>query len=154
MNKIKKIWKENKIAVLFAIVVILIIVVLLLMIMPLYSSRSGSDYGDRLEGIKDVAIEDSVNSEIEEYFKSTEKTKSVKTNLKGKLYNITITVNDGVDVNEIADISNDVLSKFDEQQLKFYDIQIFIKNDNEESPRSIVGYKNKNTDTFIWTNNK
>lgn len=154
MNKIKKLWKENKITVLFVIVIILILLVLFLMVFPLYSKKSGSDYGNRLDGIKEVAIKDSVNNEIEEYFKSTGKTKSVSTNLKGKLYNINITVNEGIDVNEIADISNDSLSKFSEKQLKFYDIQIFIKTDNEENPRSIVGYKNKNTDTFIWTNNK
>lgn len=150
----KKLWKENKITILFAIVVILILLVLFIMIFPLYSTRSGSDYGDRLDGIKDVAIDDNVNSKIESYFESTEKVKSVKTNLKGKLYNIIITTNDDVSVNEIADISNEVISNFDEKQLKFYDIQIFISSTSDSETKSIVGYKNKNTDEFIWTNNR
>ena len=58
----KKLWKENKIVILFAIVVTLILLVLFLMIYPLYSTRSGNEYGDRLEGIKEVAINDNVNS--------------------------------------------------------------------------------------------
>jgi len=150
----KKLWKENKIVILFAIVVTLILLVLFLMIYPLYSTRSGNEYGDRLEGIKEVAINDNVNSEIKSYFESTEKVKSVKTNLKGKLYNITLTTNDGVSVNEIADISDNITTNFDEEQLKLYDIQIFISSTNENETKSIVGYKSKNTDKFIWTNNR
>ena len=154
MSKIKNIWKENKIAVLFFTVVILIILVLFLMIYPLYSTRSGDEYGDRLDGIKDVALKDSVNDDIEKYFEDTGKTKTVKANLKGKLYNIYIKVNDDVDVNEIADLSANIFSNFDEDQLKFYDIQIFIVNENVENPKTIVGYKNKKSENFIWTNNK
>lgn len=150
---IKNIWKNNKITVLFVGVVLLIIIIFFLMIFPLYSTRSGSDYGNRLEGIEDVAIKDNVNDKIESYFKETEKVSKVKANLKGRLYNVTITVKEGIDINEIINITPDVLSNFNEDQLKYYDFQIFITSNNEES-KTVVGYKSKNSENIVWTNNK
>lgn len=151
---IKKIWKENKIVVLFVGVILLIILVFFLMIFPLYSTRSGSDYGNRLDGIEDVAINDSVNDDVESYFENTDKVKKVTTNLKGKLYNITITVKDGVDINEVIDLSPEFLSNFDDEQLKYYDFQIFITATIGEETKTVVGYKSKNSENLIWTNNK
>lgn len=151
---IKKIWKENKIAVLFVSVILLIILVFFIMIFPLYSTRSGSDYGNRLDGIEEVAIKDDTNDEIESYFKDTDKVEKVSTNLKGRLYNIVITVSDGVDINEIINIAPDALSKFDEDQLKYYDFQIFITGKVGEETKTVVGYKSKNSESVIWTNNR
>ena len=151
---VKKLWKENKITILFVGIIILIILIFFLMIFPLYSTKSGSDYGNRLDGIKEVAINNETNEEVKSLFEDTEKVSKVKVNLKGKLYNITITVNDDVDVNEVANISNDVLSKFDEDQLKYYDFQIFITNNSEDNTKTVVGYKSKNSEGIVWTNNK
>ncbi len=151
---IKKIWKENKIAVLFVGVILLIILVFFIMIFPLYSSRSGSDYGNRLDGIEEVAIKDDTNDAIESYFKDTGKVEKVSTNLKGKLYNIVVNVSEGVDINEVINLAPEALSNFDEDQLKYYDFQIFITAKVDEGTKTVVGYKSKNSENVIWTNNK
>lgn len=150
----KKLWKNNKIALLFAFVIIVMIVILAIMILPLYSSRSGSEYGTRLEGIEDVTINKSVSSDIKSLYNDTGKVNKVKTDLKGKIYNILVYVNDGVDLNEFVDFSNQALAKFDEEQLKYYDIQFFIISTSEENEKTIVGYKNKDSETISWTNNR
>ena len=150
----KSLWKNNKIAILFCFVIIVMVTVLAILILPLYSSRSGSVYGNRLDGIKKVAIKDSTDNEIEKIYLGTEKVKKVKTDLKGKIYNILVYVNDGVDLNEFMNISNDVLTKFEEKQLKYYDIQFFIISNSEENKKTIVGYKNKDSEYISWTNNK
>ena len=122
----KKFWKNNKIAVLFASVIILIIIIFSLMVFPLYSSRSGSKYGNRLDGIKSVEIKDKTNKEIKDLFKDNDKVKKVTTTLKGKIYNILVTANDGVNPSDLTSICNESLGKLSEEQIKYYDIGAFL----------------------------
>jgi len=150
----KKLWANNKIAILFIIVIIVMIVILALMIFPLYSSKSGSVYGKRLEGIEKVKIEKSVSNNIKKTYEETEKIEKITTDLKGKIYNILVYVKDGVDLNEFIDFSPSILSNFDEEQLKFYDIQFFLISNSEENKKTIVGYKNKDSESISWTNNR
>ena len=104
MKKLKRLWKNNKIAVLFVSVILLIIIILLLMILPLYSSRSGSVYGNRLDGIKDVAIEKTENEKIKEIFKNVESVNSVTIDLKGKILNIIVNVKEGNNVSDLINV--------------------------------------------------
>lgn len=150
----KRLWKNNKIAILFISVIILMIAIFSLMVFPLYSSRSGSKYGNRLDGIKAVEIKDKLNKEIKDTVKQNDKVKKVSTTLKGKIYNILITTNDGVNPNDLTSVCNDVLGKFDEEQIKYYDIQFFITSKIEKETKVIVGYKNKDSENISWTNNK
>ncbi|MBE6153002.1 MAG: hypothetical protein E7166_02070 [Firmicutes bacterium] len=150
----KKLWKNNKITILFITVIIVMISVLAALVFPLYSSRGGSVYGKRLDGIKDVKIENSLSNNIKDAYKNTEKVKKVTTDLKGKIYNILVYVNDGVDLNEFVDFSNGILSNFEEEQLKFYDIQFFLISDSDENKKTIIGYKNKDSESISWTNNR
>jgi len=149
----KKFWKNNKIAILFAGVIILMIVIFSLMVFPLYSSRSGSKYGNRLDGIKEVEIKNKTKKEIEEIFKNNDNVKKITISLKGKIYNIVVTLNDGVNPSDFTDTCNEALGKFDEDQIKYYDIQFFVTSKLEET-KSIIGYKNKNSEYISWTNNK
>jgi len=154
MKKLKKIWKNNKIAVLFSIVLILILVIVFLMIYPLYSTKSGSDYGNRLDGIKNVAIEDSINNDIKSYFKEDERIEKVTTNLKGKLYNVVLITKNDVPTNEIVDKIPEMFNKFSEEQLSFYDFQVFITTKIGKDEKTIIGYKNKKSESIVWSNNK
>ena len=154
MKKLKKLWKNNKIVILFTVIMILILAIGFLMIYPLYSTKSGSDYGNRLEGIKEVAIKNSVNEDIKSYLKEDERIKKVSVNLKGKLYNIVLTLKDETPINEIADKVPEIFTNFSEEQLGFYDFQIFISGKNGEEEKTIIGYKNKKSESIMWSNNK
>lgn len=150
----KKFLKNNKIAIIFITVIIIIVSILAVMILPLYSSKSGSVYGTRLDGIDSVKIGKDVKTNIEKSYMDTEKIEKVTQDLKGKIYNILVHVKDGVDLNEFVDFSSGVLSNFDEKQLKYYDIQFFLISNSEESKKTIVGYKNKDAEAISWTNNR
>lgn len=154
MKKLRKIWKNNKITVLFSIVIILILVIGFLMIYPLYSSKSGSDYGNRLDGIEKVAIKNDITKNIKAYFNQDEQVEKININLKGKLYNIVIILKDEILVNEFADKIPEIFTNFDEEQLLFYDFQIFITGKLGEEEKTIIGYKNKKSESIIWSNNK
>ena len=150
----KKLWKNNKIAILFGSVIILMIVIFSLMVFPLYSSRTGSVYGNRLSGIKKVQIKAKTTDEIKDIFKNNDNVKNVKTVLKGKIYNIVVTTNNDVNPSDLENVCNEALGKFNEEQLKYYDIQFFISSKIEEESKVIVGYKNKDSENISWTNNK
>lgn len=150
----KKLWKNNKITILFVGVIILILVIFSLMVFPLYSSRSGSKYGNRLDGIKKVEIKDKLNNKIKDIFENNDKVKEINTVLKGKIYNVLITLNDGVNPSDLTGVCNEALGMFDENQIKYYDIQFFITSKLDEKTKVIVGYKNKDSENISWTNNK
>lgn len=150
----KKFLKNNKIVLLFVFVILVMTITLAVMILPLYSSRSGDEYGKRLAGIKNVPIGKQVSNDIKSLYKDTGRVQKVKTDLKGKIYNILVYVNDGVDLNEFIDLSNNAITKFSEDHLKYYDIQIFIISTSEENKKTIVGYKNKDSMYISWTNNR
>lgn len=149
----KKLWKNNKIAVLFTVVVIVIIVAIALIVFPLYSTRSGDEYGNRLEGIEEVKISDDTTSAIKEIFTNTSKVQKTNIYLKGKIYNIFVYVNDDVNVSDLTAQCDEALTKLDEEQLKYYDVQFFIKNSGENA-KTIVGYKSKSSNSISWTHNK
>ena len=51
--------------------------------------------------------------------------------------------------------ANKTLSYFTAEQKEYYDIQVLIKSDSEESEvYPIIGAKHKTSTAFIWTENK
>ena len=150
----KKLWKNNKIAVLFISVIVLIILIFSLMVFPLYSSRSGSKYGNRLEGIEKIQIKTKTTNEIKEIFKNNDNVKEVNTILKGKIYNISVTLKDETNPSDLTGLCNEALGKLSEKQIKYYDVQFLISSKIGEDTKVIFGYKNKDSESISWTNNK
>lgn len=158
MKKIINIWNNNRILCLFILVSLTIITVFLSMILPMYS-KSGDKYGNRLVGIEDVKIDSDIKKDIEKLYESNENIEKIKTTLKGKIYNVLITLKDNTDVNLVVTDLEKVIDVFTAEQLNYYDIQIFIssKIDSEEEEnktKTIVGYRNSQKEGFSWTNNR
>ena len=51
--------------------------------------------------------------------------------------------------------TNLVVDSFSKSEKKFYDLQIYLEeeNPNEESKYPKIGYKHKTKDEFVWSNN-
>ena len=45
-----------------------------------------------------------------------------------------------------------ILEKFSEEEIKFYDFQFFIKN--EEANYNLIGYKNKKNEELSWSHDE
>ena len=73
--------------------------------------------------------------------------------LKGKLANFIIVVNDDVDRVNATGLSDKILSGFDDNIKSFYDFQILIKTESESEIFPIIGYKHISSLNFVWTNN-
>ena len=81
--------------------------------------------------------------------------KSVKYNLQGRLIYIIMEVANDTALEVSKGYANKTLSYFTAEQKEYYDIQVLIKSDSEESEvYPIIGAKHKTSTAFIWTENK
>lgn len=115
---------------------------------------SGNEYGNRLKGIEKVSFSDKEIKKLEEEIKKRDKIKKVSVDIKGKLINIIITVEDA-DIADIKDYCKEKLELFDEEELSYYDIQFLLQEEKEKEDTKYpsIGYKHKTSSEIKWSNN-
>lgn len=147
--------KKNKLTVFIIVIFVLIVIVGAYLYNLLFSSGSREAYGNRLDGIENVEIKDKQYDSIEKKLKENEGVTKVTASLQGKIVNIIITVKDEVTKDTAKNIATLSLEEFDEEQLKFYDIQIFVKKDNETlNDFPIIGYKQNGKTGLTWSKDR
>lgn len=147
MNFIKK----NKLLTIFLGLVIISIILVVILLSQLIGSNKNDEYGDRLNGIEKVEITSDTKNQLEKEIANEELVTKVKYDLKGRLINIVLNVKDEKEIDSVKEVGNKILSYFDEKQLSYYDIQILVSSDNEESEKyPIIGYKHKTRDAINW----
>lgn len=115
------------------------------------SNDTTAIYGDRLEGIEEVALSKSKKEDIESGIKEVGNNKSAKVTIRGKIINVVITINDDTTRDSAKGLADKVLEKLSEEEKKFYDIQVFIKKDVEDAQLPIIGYHHHKKTGFSWT---
>lgn len=149
-----KYFKKNKWVLIpisvFIIVMIFAIIGIINLVVP---NDSKNLYGNRLDGIENYKIDEGAVATIKEELIATEKVKEVNYDLKGKLINFIITVNEETDRVTASSLTDKILNGFDENIKKFYDFQVFIKTEAESEIFPIIGYKHVTSINFVWTNN-
>ncbi len=150
MKFFKKHMKES----IFLTVFLVIIFTCLITFIVMWFGGNGDKYGTRLDGIKDVPLSDAYLDEISSEVKNEKIVSKVTVDVEGRLVNFIITVNDNTSEKDAKDLSDIVKDNFTEDELAFYDIQIFIvdSGSNKESIYPIIGYKHKTSDGFVWSN--
>ncbi len=150
MNKIKKIWTENKVLFVLGVILIVCLIVFLGVSIKYFYGSNTNKYGSRLDSIKDTPLSEELFKDIESKLKENEKVSKVTSNLQGKVVYITITFNDGTTLDDAKKIAEEVIPLFNEDELKLYDIELTIKS-NEFT---LMGAHNSNgSGTTVWANN-
>lgn len=145
-----KFFKEHKLLTGLIIVFMIIIIGLIILISMLSGKTGNNEYGNRLDDIEKYEIGKSQISEIEEGLSSLEGVTSATYHLEGKLVNVIMDVEDTLAVDTAKSYANKVLEYIDDEQKAYYDIQIFITSDNEESENyPIILSKSKNSEGLI-----
>jgi len=151
-----KLIKKNK----FMIVVICVVLIILLtsfysIVRLLFPNLGAPVYGNRLENIENRIISTDKQKEIVGNLKLNDIVADANIDIRGLLINIMVDVKDGTDVTIAKNIGAKVLNEFSNEKKEFYDIQIFITKeaDEENTLYPIIGYKNKLSPNFVWTNN-
>ncbi len=142
--------KNNKI--LIALILIAVIMFSTILIIIFSNLSSGNDeYGNRLDEIEKYPITDEVINNIKNEISSLEKVKSINYNLEGRLINFVIKVEDDLIVSEAKNYSEKILENFSDDIKSYYDIQILIDSNIDESENyPIIGYKHKTSDSLVW----
>ena len=142
--------KKQKRMILIGIIVVVVILGLLFL-KSLFFVKQDRVYGNRLDGIEDVEVSESVMNEMASVFKDVEGVKSTDARENGKIINLLIDVEDTTDFNKLKEASNEVYKKLDKDQRKFYDVQVFFFGGGDKFP--IIGYLHKGGTEFVWSNN-
>ncbi len=158
MKKILKKWsdfyKKNSILATLSIIIILcFIVIMVACFQYFFMGIATNKYGDRLEPIKNIKISNSKIESIKNNLEKNDKVKKAQTKLTGRIFYITIITEDNTSLEEGEGIAVTVLDLLSEKQKNSYDLQFFLKNENKDSGYSIMGAKNINSNSIIWTNN-
>ena len=142
--------KNNKI--LIALILIAVIMFSTILIIIFSNLSSGNDeYGNRLDEIEKYPITDEVINNIKNEISSLEKVKSINYDLEGRLINFVIKVEDDLIVSEAKNYSEKILENFSDDIKSYYDIQILIDSNIDESENyPIIGYKHKTSDSLVW----
>jgi len=144
--------KKHKVGLIVLLVCIILIVLLFFGIKnAFFSNINESKYGNRLDGIEDYVIEDTLINEIKDMLMETEKVNKVTYDLKGRIVNFMIEVKSDVDLTSSHSLADKLAEKFPDEYKSFYDIQIFLTCEDEESELyPTIGYKHKTSAGFKW----
>ena len=148
-NKLLEFIKKNVLLSILILIFILIIILGLVSIKVLvFPHYSVDKYGDRLENIETVKLSNSRFDEIKGSFDAIDGFNIDKFELSGRIVNIYISVKDDFDVNTAKESASKLVSLFSEDEIKFYDFQVFVTSNGDKYP--IIGYKNKNSEGLYW----
>lgn len=143
--------KNNKLLVIFLGIVLIFIIFIIIIFSKFIINKNVDEYGNRLSGIENVAIKDSSIKKMKSEFEKDEKVEKISYKLKGRLINIIFEIKDGTKLEDAKALGNKVLEYFDDEEKKYYDIEVFLKNTNEKNEEyPVIGYKHKSSDALVW----
>ncbi len=86
MNKIKKFWVENKVLFVLAIILIICVIIFTVVGLTYFYGSSSNVYGNRLDPIKDIPLDNKFIDSVKSDMNSKENVKNTTVKLKGKMF--------------------------------------------------------------------
>ena len=142
--------------ILFALLSILIGIIIFMFFMFVYHNDRESAYGNRLDGIENVRIDNTFFEDFIDESLESDSIASININISGRIINVVVNFEQGVSIEEALELEDSLLEFLndDEEVLDFYDVQLFLNSENDENSNfPAIGYKHHGNDNFIWTNN-
>ncbi len=153
----KKFYKENRVfVILMGIALVCIAIIITIFVVYLFNSTSKDKYGNRLDGIDDVKIEEEKITEMEDGVLEMDRVQEVTIDVEGKIVYFVIDFENDATLEETQNVAISCLEFFTEEYLNFYDIQFMItKSTLEESTSEypIIGYRKSGATGISWSNN-
>ncbi len=146
--------KNNKVTVVAFIICVIFVILVFAVKLTFFPNEGTAIYGDRLDGIEEVEITDKQQEDIIKSLEDKDEVKEVSCDIKGRTLNVLITVNDDVELDPAKALTSSITENLEEDQTSYYDIQVFISKDNDDTRFPIIGYKHQNKDGFSWTKDR
>lgn len=155
MNKLKKLWVEDRILFVLFIIVAICLCLILGVCVSYFFGSSKSSYGDRLEGIEKVEVTDEVKNKVLDALKQDETIIDSSIHTQGKIVYVSLEFAPTVTLVEAESKALTALMNFEQKYQDFYDFHFTLKNDGAENNEGflIMGSKNVNGTGLIWNNN-
>lgn len=148
-----RIRKKVIIKVLIAIILLILSVWLALFLKEFFfSSDAKVIYGTRLKGINKHKISKETISSVEDSIKK--EVSSVNVRVTGKLIYIVIKVKENTTLETAKALGAKAIEGFSADEKTFYDIQIMIDSESENSQYPIIGYKQRSRQNITWTKDR
>lgn len=138
-------------------VVILALAVVSLFGYIVYKNIFAGVESKRYEGIENYKITVDETNGIKEVFEGLEQVEKIDVytasnkNSKSRIIKVRIVLKDDVDFDKMKELCNSAIEKVTEENLSFYDMEVFISSNNAESevyPQ--IGYKHRSNSSFSW----
>ncbi len=117
-----------------------------------YSGTSTTKYGDRLEGMENYKLSDSLESDIQSIYATTTSVNKVSVKTQGKIIYIDIDFKESVKLDTAKSEAVKALDKIGKENLTFYDVQFILTysgtDENENFP--VFGAKSANGLKVVW----
>ena len=146
--------KNNKVTVVAFIICVIFVILVFAVKLTFFPNEGTAIYGDRLDGIEEVEITYKQQEDIIKSLEDKDEVKKVSCDIKGRTLNVLITVNDDVELDPAKALTSSITDNLEEDQTSYYDIQVFISKDNDDTRFPIIGYKHQNKDGFSWTKDR
>lgn len=129
--------------------VIFLIILVWLFIVPLFGNNK---YGDRLDGIENHKISDSVVEKTINTMKENKQVNEVEYHNEGRILIFIVTVSTDMKKEDAQALGKIILDNLKDKDKEYYDIQILIDTEEENENYPIAGYKSKSKKDFVYGN--
>lgn len=150
----KKFIKNNKLVVITFIICVIFVILVFAVKLTFFPNEATAIYGDRLDGIEEVEITEKEQDDIVSTLEERDEVSEASCDIQGRILNVLITVNDDVELDPAKALTTSITDNLEEDQKAYYDIQVFISKNNDDSRFPIIGYKHQNKDEFSWTKDR
>lgn len=152
MKKILRWIKKNTGLFIVLLLTLVLLIFIIVIFVKLLMGNSSNKYGNRLDGIEDVKIDNETYDGVETEVMETGLAEEVSVRLQGKIVYTTIVLKGDTGSSKAKEIANGTLDNYTEEELKFYDFSYFLKWEGDESDTVITGNKHHDLDSITWVN--
>lgn len=155
MKKFRKILNENRVLIVLGIILLVCLIVVAVVSLVYFYGSSDTVYGNRLDSIKDLPLNNKLFDNIKNELKSEESVEKVDTILKGKIVYININFAPATKMEDAKTITTKALSLFSDEELSGYDIEFTISSAKADDfvGYTLMGARNANgIGEIVWNN--
>lgn len=145
--------RKNKYTVLFIVLFVVLVIVGYQAYSMLVPNEKKAVYGDRLDGIEEVMITSDQMTSINNEIKTNTFVTDCVSDLKGRILYVTVTVTDDTAVDSVRTFPDVALSKLDDAQKSYFDVQVIITKAYTELLPQLEAAQKKVSDLESQLNN-
>lgn len=131
------------------IVLFVCLIAICVVALTFFYNKDVSEYGNRLDGIKEHEVSKKFLDEYENELLEKEHVDKVNVHTQGRIIYVNITFDDEIELESAENIAALSLESFEEKVISYYDIEFVLKSGNF----TILGAKNSISDKTAWNNN-